>query len=115
MSYQGWKNYPTWCIALWINNEESSYRNWRDVAQDCWDESLDCKLSGLPGTDAIMERFNVAKCYLSERLKDHFEDACPKLDGFWADLTQHALDEVHWFEVATSLLEDIDAGTEENP
>jgi hypothetical protein len=25
MTYEGWKNYETWNVALWINNEESFY------------------------------------------------------------------------------------------
>ena len=23
--YNGWKNYETWCVALWIGNDEGSY------------------------------------------------------------------------------------------
>ena len=25
-TYEGWKNYETWNVALWINNEEPMYR-----------------------------------------------------------------------------------------
>lgn len=107
MSYNGWANYATWCVALWIDNEEALYSAWRDVAQDCWDDSEDCRLSGLTGTDPRAERLNAAACDLSERLKDHYDDAAPTLEGFWSDLLTWALQEVNWFEVAKSLLEDI--------
>jgi hypothetical protein len=33
ISYNGWNNYETWNIALWINNTESLY----NLAQDCGD------------------------------------------------------------------------------
>jgi hypothetical protein len=29
MTYQGWKNYDTWNVSLWINNTETTYRNAR--------------------------------------------------------------------------------------
>lgn len=26
MSYNGWSNYDTWLVALWLNNDESNYQ-----------------------------------------------------------------------------------------
>lgn len=31
MSYNGWKNYETWNVALWIQNDESLY----ELAREC--------------------------------------------------------------------------------
>jgi len=33
ISYNGWNNYETWNVALWINNSEGLYH----LAQDCGD------------------------------------------------------------------------------
>ena len=30
MSYNGWANYPTWCVALWLDNDEGTYNAVRD-------------------------------------------------------------------------------------
>ena len=32
-TYNGWENYETWNVALWINNEEGLY----ELAQECGD------------------------------------------------------------------------------
>src|SRR5258708_36329 len=37
--YNGWTNYETWNVALWIDNEESSYRQWNEIAQECYDDA----------------------------------------------------------------------------
>jgi len=35
--YDGWKNYETWCTALWIDNEPGTYETRREMAQRAWD------------------------------------------------------------------------------
>ena len=37
-TYNGWKNYETWNVKLWIDNEEGSYRYWEEVAGEIWEE-----------------------------------------------------------------------------
>jgi hypothetical protein len=32
--YNGWTNYETWNVALWLDNEQSSERHWRGAAQE---------------------------------------------------------------------------------
>lgn len=49
-TYNGWTNYETWNVALWIGNEEGSYRYWQAVTQECYDEatapSVNARLTG---------------------------------------------------------------------
>jgi len=48
MSYNGWKNYATWNVALWIGNDEGIYhfakscQNYNDFVsqmRDCFDST----------------------------------------------------------------------------
>lgn len=42
--YEGWTNYQTWNVALWVNNDEGLYNfvkdfnNYRDFARALYDE-----------------------------------------------------------------------------
>lgn len=33
-TYNGYKNYETWCVALWINNDEVLQRSIRELANE---------------------------------------------------------------------------------
>src|SRR4051812_36576109 len=36
-TYNGWPNYPTWNVALWMDNEEGSYSYARELAHTAID------------------------------------------------------------------------------
>lgn len=99
--YNGWRNYPTWAVNLWLSNDEGLY------------------LGALARTEAIMSedhptspywtveeshRFNVA-----DTLKDWVTyDLAPDLGAtFAADLMGYALGEVDWHEVADAWIESV--------
>ena len=99
-SYQGWSNYPTWAVSLWINNEEGSYNYWNDKAQELANEH---------GKDE-------AKYKLAEELKEEFANPDIFLDksaSMYDDILQWAMEQVDWFEIAESMLEDIEVELDE--
>lgn len=87
--YNGWANYETWVVRLWLDNEEPSYRYWSGQAR-AWH-----------GRDG-------AACGLARQLKDELGEGNP-LDGatLYSDLLWAALGEVDWYELAESYLDEI--------
>jgi len=91
MSYNGWSNYETWLVKLWMDTEEGSYRYWTDTAE------------------------GLAKHELAELLKEYHEEYRPDLGAsVWADMLNAAFSEVDWGEIADNLLEDCEFETEES-
>lgn len=89
-THNGWTNYETWAVALWLDNQESSYRYWRAVAQET-----------IQLTKLLEERREEAGTTLADRIKDEILDGIPTaITGFYADLLQAALEEVNWLEIA---------------
>jgi hypothetical protein len=104
--YNGWTNYETWNVALWIDNEEPSYRYWRDVAQEAWNDA--------EATETFTRR-EVAALALAARLKDEVTEGAPELTGTYGDLLGAALSEVNWHEIADNWLDDVEVEEEEEP
>jgi hypothetical protein len=100
--YNGWSNYETWNVKLWIDNDEGSYNYWDKAASVAWEEG-EYKRSYASQTHK-----ESALCILSDRLKDEFEDAQPEVTGMWADLLNAAMSEVNWYEIAENMLEEFD-------
>lgn len=114
-TYQGWTNYETWNVDLWLNNDQSSYNHWRSEAQDAWDEASEPSANArLTGREPFT-REQRAAFILEKKLKEELDDLAelPELPSFYSDLLNAALSEVNWLEIAKSWLEDVDK-TEED-
>ena len=100
--YNGWTNYETWCVKLWIDNDQGEHEHWREQAREAWRDSVHPQYPG-------QARSDTARAYLAERLKDAWHDANPDLGAtVWADLLGAALGEVDWYEIAQAMLDDED-------
>jgi hypothetical protein len=102
--YNGWQNYETWAVALWIDNEEISYNYWREQAADHKRNAPACE----PVKEGIWSTEQAARFNLADHLKREFEDDNPLADeaNLWADLMSAALSEVNWHEVADHYLDE---------
>lgn len=101
-SYNGWKNYETWAVALWIDNDEATYNHARFMARECAEqakEELEEKKGDL--------RARTADGLLADRLKEWAEEQMPELGAsMWADLLNAAFGEVDWYEIAHNMHSD---------
>ena len=105
-TYNGWTNYETWAVKLWIDNEEGSYRYWRDETLFTWKHAE---------TAGTFSRSESARYALANALRTYYHAVQPDLGGsVWGDLLGAALSEVDWPEIANSLLED-NEGYESEP
>jgi len=87
MAYQGWKNYETWNVSLYVNNEEPLYR---------------AMCEQRPFTTATAETF----------CREAFPDGTPDMqtDEDWSKLSKAAARErmnlVDWQEIADAFNEE---------
>ena len=87
-NYNGWANYETWNVKLWLDNDEGVYRTINTEAQH---------LKGLPN--------DVSK--LADFIKDYVEENTPDLgSSCYADLLNASLSEVDYYQIAEAYLED---------
>ncbi len=85
--YNGWTNYETWAVKLWMDNDEGLYLHLRDMAQ----------------------AYGKATAGFADSLKDLVEESAPELEAsMYSDLLTHAIGRVDWFEIAENLLSELD-------
>jgi hypothetical protein len=110
--YNGWTNYETWCVNLWLMNDEETYRHWSEETRRHVTEapkSRRVKEWSYPIREA-------ACCTLAEHLRETIEEeAVLGFANLYTDLLKGALAEVNWHEIAASWLNDFspETGSEE--
>jgi hypothetical protein len=92
-TYNGWSNYETWAVNLWIDNSEGSQDYWSERAREC-----------LKDADFDKEE---AVSSLADEIENEHEEAMPEVEGVFSDLLRAAVGSVDWREVARSMLDDI--------
>lgn len=89
MSYNGWTNYPTWNISLWMNNDEGNYNALQEMVANA-DSPED----------------------LAETLKGFILDNNPLGDSAstFSDILTLGLGHVNWEEIAQQEWDEAERG-----
>lgn len=85
-SYNGWTNYETWLVNLWLDEEDSKAELWDKV--------------DMTQADAVRELATVIEDSVIDRV-----DEMGIENGMVRDLIGSALSEVNWDEIARSMVE----------
>lgn len=85
--YNGWKNYETRLVNLWIDNDGAA-EHWRDRAEEVRDVS-----------DLADE--------MQEYYKEQAEQVIPS-QGMFNDLFNSALREVSWYDIAEHYINELE-------
>jgi hypothetical protein len=92
-NYNGWSNYPTWAVNLWLSNDERLYNATRDlVASVVYPENED-RIARVDVAEALRD-------FVQDLANQEYEEA-----SFVQDLLGYALAQVAWFEIADAWLE----------
>lgn len=72
--YNGWTNYPTWCVALWLSNSEDEYCHCIKEAK-----RLAADAPNAPQVkEGIWTIEEAAIFHMEECLRSHFRDSAPQ-------------------------------------
>jgi hypothetical protein len=85
--YNGWTNYETWCVKLWIDNSEGDQEYWLNQAS-----------KAKSGYDLSNQ--------LQDEMRCHAEDLTDNIPSMFTDLLNSAISSVNFDEIADSLIAD---------
>ena len=83
--YNGWKNYETWLVNLWIDNDGVG-EHWRERAEEVRDVSD-----------------------LADEMEQYYQELAEQVipsQGMFNDLFNSALREVSWYDIAEHYIDD---------
>ena len=107
-SYNGYTNYETWNVSLWIDNDQGEQEFWQEQAKATLEAHLTLRASAGSFTTTYVGTVEEDSAYaLSQELQSHFEDNNPLADkpSTYSDMLSAALRVVNWYEIATNMIE----------
>jgi hypothetical protein len=98
--YNGWTNYPTWCVNLWFQNEESLYHLAQEMAEQAY---KDAEADGALTRDEIasIELADEIKHWVEEQAGESLNDA-----SMLTDLMGWAIGSANYYEIAEHWIAD---------
>jgi hypothetical protein len=87
-TYNGWCNYETWLVHLWLSQDQEVY--------DALSEDARC-------ADTMYDAKNAIKNWVENELEQFLEG---REAGMFVDLLRSALSEVNWYEIARHMREE---------
>ena len=102
--YQGWHNYETWNVALWIDNDQGTYEMVKDWASNAWEESE------VVADRPYLNREQRATSTLADQIQELVEDGNPLASdaSMYSDMLSAAIGEVDWAEIAKGWIEEVE-------
>ena len=100
--YNGWKNYETWVVKLWIDNDgyAGGYETMVELAEEVARKHADDR------SEAVRALAKHIEDAIDADL-DHSDDKA-LTSGLWADLIGRSLKAVDWEEIAENYLEEFE-------
>jgi len=96
MSYEGWKNFETWNVNLWLANDQGLYQMALELVQDSGGDLHDLRVS------------------LKDLFEQTFEDQIDIPSGPISDILNAGLREIDWREIAEHWIEDYEADDDDD-
>jgi hypothetical protein len=94
--YQGYTNYETWAVSLWIDNDRDAYEYWKSQVEDILEQNSD-----IPREAQISELSSI----LADALRWNHEESLDGIEGVNKDLLTASLSKVDWDQIAARMLE----------
>ena len=102
MTYNGWQNYETWNVALWIDNDAGTYGMRQEWVTDALEEVEGTMVvSYLTGEQRVVR-------IVADRLQEYIEENNPLAEeaSVYSDILSANLSEVNWGEIAKGWVEE---------
>lgn len=97
--YQGWANYETWCVNLWLSNDQGLYNATQEIVREA--------IAG----DSVPDWQQASAAQAIQEFVESFPEveAVTEQASFVSDLLRASLSEVDWYEIAGTWMEELES------